>query len=238
MAAKLASPRDPNAPPPELLAVTVVWVRHAEGRLQFDIGKLAASLPFSAWAKLLTPPPFFANGSGASTFHLGATDDGRIDAADEIAACEHSGRRVLRQELVECSVTGKQVLPDFTEACPVSGRPALRTEFVSCTVCKQHVSKAVMESGACGACRSLAKVTKDDPRLVWIFGEHPGLDRWKQWRLAETQGVYIAEATSLLRRLLVVVDKESLAVHRLAAANRLSPTWIEASDAERADLLT
>ncbi|HEX6960787.1 MAG TPA: hypothetical protein VF175_02890 [Lacipirellula sp.] len=237
MAAKQFSPREPDAPLPEPTAVTVAWIRHAEGRLQFDIGASTASVGFSAWAKLLTPPPFFASGSGASAFHLAATDDGRIDAAEEIAACEHSGRRVLRQELLQCSVTGKHVLPDFTEACPVSGRPALRTEFVSCTVCKQHVSKAVMEAGACGACRSLAKATKDDPRLVWIFGEHPGLDHWKHWRLAETQSVYIAEATSLLKRLLVVVDKESLAVHRLAVANRLSSTWIAASDAERADLL-
>jgi hypothetical protein len=104
-------------------------------------------------------------------------------------------------------------------------------------VCKQRVSKAVMDGGACEACRSLAKISKDDPRLVWIFAEHAGLDRWKHWQLSETQDVYIAEATSLLKRLLIVVDKESLAVQRLAVANRLSPTWIEASDAERADLL-
>ena len=49
--------------------------------------------------------------------------------------------------------------------------------------------------------------------------------------------MYIADATSLLKRLLIVVDKETLTVHRLATASRLSGTWIEASDAERADLL-
>jgi hypothetical protein len=237
IATKQTVDRDPGATTVEPLAVTIVWVRHAEGRLQFTIGKQTAYLPFSSWAKLLAPQPFVAKGSGASTFHLAATDDGRIDAADEVATCEESGRRVLRQELVECSVTGKHVLADFTETCPVSGRPALRHEFVSCTVCKQRVSKAVMEAGACEACRSLAKASKDDPRLVWIFAEHPGLDRWKHWQLAETQTVYIAEATSLLKRLLIVVDKETLTVHRLATASRLSQTWIEASDAERSDLL-
>jgi hypothetical protein len=237
IATKQSAERDPGAAALEPLAVTVVWVRHAEGRLQFTIGKQTAYLPFSSWAKLLKAQPFVAKGSGASTFHLAATDDGRIDAAEEVATCEESGRRVLRQELLECSVTGKRVLADFTEACPVSGRPALRHEFVSCTVCKQHVSKRVMEAGACEACRSLAKASKDDPRLVWIFAEHPGLDRWKHWQLAETQDVYIAEATSLLKRLLIVVDKESLAVHRLATTSRLSSTWLEASDAERGDLL-
>jgi hypothetical protein len=237
IAAKLSTVRDPSAVVVEPIATAIVWVRHAEGRLQFTIGKSAASHPFSSWAKLLTPKPFFAKYSGANTFHVAATDDGRIDAADQIATCQQSGRRVLRQELVECSVTGKHVLPDFTETCPVSGRPVLRHEFVSCTICKQHVSKAVMNEGACEACRSMTSVSKDDPRLVWIFGEHPGLDNWKGWQLAETQSVYIAQAASLLKKLLVVVEKESLIVRRLAVATRLSATWIDASDAERADLL-
>jgi hypothetical protein len=237
IATKQSTSRDPGAATVEPLAATIVWVRHAEGRLQFTIGKLTASLPFSSWARLLKPQPFVAKHSGASTFHLAATDDGRIDAAEQVAVCEESGRRVLRQELVECSVTGKHVLADFTEACPVSGRPALRHEFVSCTVCKQHVSKAVMNEGACEACRGLEKITKDDPRLVWIFAEHPGLDAWKHWQLAETQTVYIAEATSLMKRLLVVVDKETLIVRRLAVVSRLSTTWIDASEAERTDLL-
>ena len=37
--------------------------------------------------------------------------------------------------------------------------------------------------------------------------------------------------------LLVVVEKETLVVRRLAVVSRLSSTWIEASEAERADLL-
>jgi hypothetical protein len=237
IAAKQSTSRDPDATTVEPLAAAIIWVRHAEGRLQFTIGKLTASLSFSSWAKLLKAQPFVAKHSGASTFHLAATDDGRIDAAEQVAVCEESGRRVLRQELVQCSVTHRRVLPDFTDTCPVSGQPALRHEFVSCTVCKQRVSKAVMAEGACAACRSMTRVTKDDPRLVWIFGEHGGLDRWNRWQMAETQTVYIAEAASLLKRLLVVVEKETLLVRRLAVVSRLSSTWIEASEAERADLL-
>jgi hypothetical protein len=237
IAAKQSTTRDPAAAIVEPLAVTVLWVRHAEGRLQFTIGGAAASLPFSSWARLLTPPPFVGKQSGASTFHLAATDDGRIDAAERMAVCEESGRRVLRQELVECSVTGKQVLPDFTETCPVSGRPALRHEFATCTQCRQRVSKAVMSAGTCTACRSLEKVSKDDPRLAWIFGEHAGLDGWKHWQLAETSSVYIGQAAGLFKRLLLVIDKHSLAVHRVATAGRLNGTWIDASDTERAELL-
>jgi hypothetical protein len=237
IAAKQSTVRDPTATTVEPIAVAVLWVRHAEGRLQFSIGAATASLTFSSWARLLKPRPFVARHSGASTFHLAATDDGRIDAREEIAVCQHYGRRVLRSELVASSVTGKLVLPDFTETCPVSGQPALRTEFVACSVCGQRVSKAVLAEGVCAACRNLAKVTKDDPRLVWIFGEHAGLDRWNRWQLAETASVYIGQAAGFLKRLLVVVDKETLAVRRLATAARLGSNWVDATEAEQSELL-
>jgi hypothetical protein len=237
IAAKQSAARDPAAVVAEPLVVTIAWVRHAEGRLQFTIGKSTEFLTFSSWAKLLGPRPFVGKHTGAASFRVAATDDGRIEVADEIAVCQASGRRVLRHELVECSVTGKRVLEEFTERCPVSGRPALKDEFVTCTQCRQHVSKAVMIEGLCEACRSAAKVTKDDPRLVWIFGEHSGLDRWKNWRLAETANVYIARAEGVVQRLLVVVDKESLAVKRLATANRFARDWIDVAEGQHAEYL-
>jgi hypothetical protein len=237
IAAKQSTSRDPAVVTVEPLAAAVLWVRHAEGRLQFTIGSATVDCPFSSWAALLKPEPFVGKESGASSFNLGATDDGRIEPAEAIGVCQKSGRRVLRQELVECSVTGVRVLPEFTEVCPVSGRPALRGEFVLCKRCRQRVSKAELSEGICSACRSLAKVSKDDPRLVWIFGEHPGLDRWKQWQLAETQTAYIAQATSLMKQLLLVVEKESLAIRRIAQRSRLSKTWVDLDEASRGDLL-
>jgi hypothetical protein len=237
IAVKQSRPRDPLATTVEPIATAVAWVRHAEGRLQFGIGRGSASLPFSSWARLLRPQPFVARHSGANTFHLAATDDGRIDAAEQIAVCQQSGRRVLRQELVECSVTGRRVIADFTEKCPVTGRPALRHEFAACTTCWQRVSKAALAEGVCQACRRLTKVAKDDPRIVWILSEHAGLDRWNHWQLAETESVYIVEAAGLIKRLLAVVDKETLAVHRLATATRLGSTWLDVPDAARAELL-
>ena len=237
IAAKQSTSRDPSAATVEPLAATVLWVRHAEGRLQFTIGAFTVDHPFSSWAALLKPEPYVGKDSGVGAFKLGATDDGRIEPADEIAVCQKSGRRVLRQELVQCGVTGLRVLPEFTEICSVSGLPTLRGEFVACKRCRQRVSKAVLSEGVCSACRGLAKVSKDDPRLVWIFGEHPGLDRWKHWQLAETQGVYIAQASSLLRELLVVIEKETLAIRRIAQRSRLSKTWVDLDEASRGDLL-
>ncbi|MBX3425749.1 MAG: hypothetical protein KF688_08725 [Pirellulales bacterium] len=237
IAAKQSTARDPAAQVVDPLAVTVVWVRHAEGRLQFEIGDASEWLDFSGWAKLLEPKPWTARRSGASTFHLAATDAGEIEAAEQIAVCQQSGRRVLRQDLVACSVTGRMVLPEFTQTCPVTGRPALRSEFAECSQCRQRVSRTALAEGLCQACRELAPARKDDPRLAWIFGEHRGLDRWNKWRLAETETIYVARADGLTKRLLVVVDKETLAVARLATASRFSGGWTDASESEQADLL-
>lgn len=237
IAAKSGSSRDPSATIVEPLAIAVVWVKHASGKLQFTIGETTVELPFAAWAGLLEAPPYVGEHSGASGFHLAATDDGRIDVADHIASCQYSGRRVLDDELVTCSVTGKRVLGEFTDQCPVSGSPALVEQFASCSVCRQRVSKSVLDEQTCAACREIAKIKKDDPRLVWMMGEHPGLQRWNRWQLAETEQVYIGQAERLLKRLLVVVDKHSLAVRHLATSSRFSPTWAVVSTAEKQNIL-
>jgi hypothetical protein len=178
IAAKQSTSRDPAATTVEPLATVVVWVRHAEGRLQFTIGATSVSQTFSSWARLLKAQPFVARHSGTTTFHLAITDDDRIDAAEQIVACQHSGRRVLRSELVRCSVTGKFVLPDFTEPCPVSGEPALRQEFVACSNCRQRVSKAVLAEGVCSAARPAA-TWRRSPRMTrgW-FGSLASIRVW------------------------------------------------------------
>jgi len=223
--AKATTVRNPAVVTVEPLMATLVWIKHVSGQLEFEIGNSTECLSFSGWAKLIQPQPFVARHSGTATYRLAATDDGRIDAYDQIAICQQSGQRVLKQDLVECQVTGKQVLRAHTTVCPVSGEPALLDQFSGCLHCQQQVSKASLQDGLCGACRDLKKIKKDDPRLVWILGEHPGLDRWNRWQLAETQHVYIAQAHSLTRCLLVVVDKESLEVRHLSTGSRLSSSW-------------
>jgi len=217
--------RDPAACTTQPIAITVIWVKHAEGHLRFTIDEVSTTVAFSDWAKLLKPPPYMCEHSGASTFHLAATDDGRIDAWDQIGRCQRSGQRVLKQDLLQCSVTGQQVLGRFTEICPVSGKPCLKDEFSICANCQQRVSKAVLENNLCAACRALSRLPKDDPRLVWLLGEHPGLNRWKHWKLAETGHVYIAEARGFFKRLLVVADKRSLVVRYLATSGTLFRDW-------------
>lgn len=237
IATKKSTSRDPSASTVDPLAIALVWVKHASGQLHFTVGDTMVALPFSGWARLIEAQPFVAKRSGASSYHLAATDDGGIDAFEEITTCEQSGRRVLRQDLVTCSVTGKRILEEFAEACPVSGKPTQTDQFANCSICQQRVSKSVLELETCAACRQMDKIKKDDPRLVWILGEHTGLGRWKRWQLAETQSVYIVRSESLMKRLLVVVDKETLAVRHLATSGRLASGWTFIEEAEHAELL-
>ena len=78
----------------------------------------------------------------------------------------------------------------------------------------------------------------DDPRVVWVVGEHPGLGKWKRWRLAETEDVYVIRLVGLLRKLLVVVDKETLAIRHMARSGPLQPKWSPVPEVEREQLLS
>jgi hypothetical protein len=203
----------------------MIWCRRAAGKLRFSIGGKSADLAFDDWAALLRPPPFVCPATESSTFHVAATDDGRIVAADEIARCEQSGRRVLRQELAPCSATGKMVAHDLVERCPVTMQPTLKEMMTPCPVCGQRVSPAGLVDRQCRTCRNATSVSKDDPRICLVLGECPGLDRWRNWRLVETSQSYVLEARGLLNRLLVVVEKETLKPTRVAERNRFQTQW-------------
>ncbi len=104
-------------------------------------------------------------------------------------------------------------------------------------MCRQRVSPATVRSGKCSACRGVKPVSKTDPRMARILDEHPGLDRWGRWRMAETETVYVLVATAFVRRLLVVIDRESLEPARLATGTRLGANWSDAIGIAREELL-
>lgn len=221
----------------DLLLTTVIWCKRASGKLLFELGDSSAERSFDLWAQQLVdgaaaPPPFRCSATGRESYHLVAADDGRITVAESIARCEHSGRRVLDSELDSCAVTGRRVLGEFLRVCSVSGERVLADELVSCAQCRQQVSPHAVSGGRCRACRSLRPVTSDDPRLARIMGEYPKLDRWARWQLAETASVYVLTARSLLRRLLLVLDKESLQAMRVAEGFRLVREWPEIPPAQ------
>ena len=229
---RLAEERLPAGARVNLIGCQAIWCKYVEGKLRFAIAAASIDLPFSGWTRTLTAPPFVCPHTGATTFRLAATADGRIAAAERIEACAETGRRLLSTELVRCAASGRRVSPDLAEACPISGRQLLRTEMVRCSCCRQRVSPQVVERNQCQACRRLKAVKTADPRMARLLHEHPALDRWRRWRMSETSRVYVLVASGWLKRLLVIVDKETLELRHMATGSRLSSRWDEVEPAQ------
>ena len=225
----------PTENPPEHVDLAAVWCKYAQGKVRFTVEESMVDLPFSGWARILEPPAFVCPATGVATFQLAATDEGRIVAAERIATCDETGRRMLDDDLVTCSATGRRVLAELTEVCPVSGKPVLRAAMVRCTMCGQAVAPAAIAHGACHACRTLEPVSKNDPRMARLLGEHPLMDRWRDWRMSETATVYILTAAGWFHKLLVVADKESLQLRLMATGGRFLAGW-HAVDPQRYDV--
>lgn len=230
--------RLPLDPPHELVAITAVWCKFAEGKLRFTIDEASADLPFVGWTRTLEPPPYVCPRTGALTFSVALTDDGQIVAANRLSRCDVTGRRAVDDEMVTCSVTGERVLADLTAVCPVTQARVLKSRLVACDMCGQMVSPQAVKKERCAACRDLQPVTKDDPRMARVLDEHAALDRWRHWKIAETGAVYILLAQGWMRQLLVVVDKSSLELRRVATGSRFGQHWHVAPPAEHENLLS
>lgn len=226
----------------ECLLVTAVWCKYAEGKLAFVIGDATKSLAFSGWAQLFVdgsekPPALACPSFSQGSHHIAATDDGEIVPIEAIASCSESGRRVLASNLETCVATQAKALPEYFANCNATGARVLRKALVACGTCQQSVSPTSVDGNRCKACRSLGRVSKDDPRMARVLGEYPKLDRWSRWQLAETTVAYILVAHSLARRLLIVVDKNDLGVLRLAKGSPFSKKWTETPEVDRAAYL-
>ncbi len=224
------------------IANTLVWIKHAEGKLDFEVGDESVGVAFSGWATLLAdgttvPPPYVCPASGKSSYRLAATSDGRITAAEAIGTCEASHARVLEHELETCDVSGQKALGEFLAVCPVSGKRLLRSKLTACSMCGQQVSPRGLSKGRCAACRGVEPVHKDEPRVARVLGQYPKLDRWRGWRISETTQVYVLTAVSGLTRLLLVLDKQSLDPLRVCTASRLLAGWSELSQVRQKEIL-
>lgn len=222
----------------KLIAATLVWCKHAEGKLAFTIGQQTTEVAFSGWGRMLAdrrclPPPYECPLSGRSSYHLTATDDGRITVAEAIGVCAESSRRVLKDELQTCSVTGRDVLPEYLEQCPCSGEPVLQSVLEPCSMCQQLVSPAALANGRCSACRQLRGAGRDDPNLARILDRYPSLRKLRNFKFAETATVFVLTCSSTWKRLLVVLDKQSLEPRYLATGRPFSGSWTAMGDAER-----
>ncbi len=214
---------------PESIETEIIWRCFAEGKLRFTIGDQSTDISFADWAERLKPPEFICPETGVKTYRVAKTDDGRMAAAEEIVTCERTHCRMLRNETVVCNITGQRIAANLAEPCPITSEPVLRQHMVVCSICGMSVSPTAIQEDRCQACATVVAVKKSDPRMCLVLSEHPGLDRWRRWRLAETPQAYVLEARSLTQRLLAVVDKQSLEVRRLARRNRFQSAWTEIS---------
>ena len=209
------------------IELAAMWCKYAQGKLRFSIGERSIDLPFADWAATLEPPPFVCHYTGAKTFHLAATSDGRIVAAEQIATCDQSGLRLLRDDLVICTASGKLVSRDLAEVCPVTDEHVLSEEMVECESCRQRVSPKSVESNQCLACRRPQRAEKDDPRLESFLDTHPAARNWRRWTVSETASVLIFNGSGLLKRVRLVLDKDTLEPKHLAVSNRFSTAFKE-----------
>lgn len=231
-ALRLAAERLPGEREPDLQGSTVLWCKFVRGKLRFVIGDRVEELPFSGWARLIEPPPFVCPHSGRRTYHLAATDDGRIVAADQIESCQETGCRMLADELVTCAATGRRVAAELAVTCPVTGDRVLENQMVRCGWCNELVSPTALERNQCSACRQFRPLDNNDSRLAQLVERYPSLRDWRKWQLSESTTVYVLTAAGLIRRLLAVVDKETLGLKLLATGSRLTSTWQPVDPAE------
>lgn len=226
----------------ECCGAVLIWCKFAEGKICFAIGRQSAEVAFADWAQLFAtdrsrPPPMTGPDGEKQSYRIGADDEGRISIAEAIATCDVSQRRVLETELATCPVTGRRALPRYLEACPIGGRRLVPEAFVTCNLCRQRVDPAVVTSKRCRACRSLHPVSKDEPQMARVLCVFPALDRWRRWKMAETETAYILRGDGLLRHLLVVLDKDSLQPIRVAWRGPLLSSWSDVPQVQAGQLL-
>lgn len=225
-----------------LIAATIIWCKFAVGKLSFSAQSASAELEFSGWARLIRDgvavlPPYKCPWTGEQSYHLAATDDGRITVASAIATCAQSGQRVLKSELEQCAVSGQQVLAEYLYPCPITGQRVLRQHLATCAMCGEQVCTHAVARGICAACRHLHPVSRDDPIMARILGTYPKLEGSRSWKMSETDTVYVLVGTQLWSRLLVVFSKETLEPLRVATAGRLSRRWNDMTELQRSEWL-
>lgn len=229
-------------PEAEVLLETLVYCTFAAGKLIFEFGDHAAELPFDDWAAPLAsgeslPPPFHCPHSGLSSYRLATTHDGQVTVHEALGVCEETGKSCFDDALESCVETGKRATSDVLAGCPVTGDRVLKRLLVECSQCRQGVRPGTLKGGRCAACRLAKSVTKDDPRVARVLGEYPKLESWRNWYLGESSSVYVLTATAVFRRLLLVLDAQTLEPKRLATGSRFGFGWQDAGEPERTELL-
>ncbi len=229
-AARRLQPEPHTNQPSTASLTTLIWCKYLRCKLIFEIGDAREDLPFTCWAQWLidgqvSPPPFRCPRTQRESYHVVATDDGQVTVPEAVVVCEQTGRRVLETGVSVCEITHRRVLSELVQTCPVSGQRVLISEMARCNMCGQMVSPQAVFGELCQACQNPKRLHRGDTLLARVWGEYPALERWSRWRFAEIETAYILTARWLFRRLVVVLDKQTLEPIHLAERTWPSRRW-------------
>ena len=144
---------------------------------------------------------------------------------------------MLRSDLVTCNATGENVLAEFVKPCPVSDQPVLSEYFSTCRRCGEEVSPPVLQKEVCAACRSLGPVSNADPTIAVVLQKYPALARWRWWQLSQTRRVSIVQARGMVRKLLMVCDRQNQTITQISVGRRGSSRWTVVDRQDWSDFL-
>ena len=205
-------------------AVSLVWARHASGLLRFEFGEESVDTDFHGWVKTLKPPAAICPQTGAETYHLATTDDGKIIAAEQVALCEVSGKRCTSDELETCAETGKRVAPELLTTFAFTGDPVLKTQMQRCERCRSWVPASRLSRTGCVVCDSAKRTTQLPVSPEVLFAGFPKLVN-QSWFATEMEDKTILVNEGWFRRRVAIVDNSTHKLVYLAEASRLSSVW-------------
>lgn len=221
------------------LSAGLVWCKYAIGKVELSVGTAAVQVPFEGWSTLiadgvLTAPPYVCPETGVRSYHLAADDEGYLTAREALARCEDTGRCLLATRMTTCPDTKITALDQFFEPCAATGERVHHSAISTCSVCRQNVRINQLYHQTCPTCRSLKPIRKVDPVMARLLGEYPQLDRWKKWKLAESQSCYVLMGTKWVQRILLVIRRDDLQIQRAAKGSRFSRSWDDVDFSELA----
>jgi len=214
----------------DCLAAVVVWCKWAQGRVTFSARRQSVSHPFADWAQSLVSqqhgaPAYACPLSELSSYHLAVDDQGRILPAEGIGVCSVSGKRVLQSELRRCEASGAMALPEHLETCPLSDRSVLSSQMLKCRATGLRVFQQATRAGVCEPCSQMQTLDSEDARIARLLDRYPPLTAWNNWRGAESGRLFFATAHRSLKKLLLVVNTESMETLGAGTGMRWGPGW-------------
>lgn len=215
-----------QSPCPEKSRLTaIVLAKHITGRLQFTLGEATAAVNFSDWARTVAAPAFVCPLTETETFHLSTLDDGSIAAAEAIGVCQVTGVKLLQRDMATCSATGKLVAKTCCKECPITGEPTLEEGMVICRCCGQKISKPAFRGDVCQVCDSPERAARDHETLSKILERYPRLQRLRRYCVGETRDVVIFQASRLLHRWSVTLDRQTFEPLQVSVCGRIGAKW-------------